>query len=323
MMSETSARASRLARWLGSFERKGLSGRLAPASEGAGAVADAGVAGRAGVAVTGAGGVALAWAEEGGVAARGAEGTKGGADGTKGGVVPCPAVGCAAGVGRGGPPDGRKGGCCGVCGAGVNSGTPDVGEGGVAVADAVFHAIDSGRGRGAAGTSADRGAGGGAAGGGGEKGGADAAPGGRGTGSPKMAWSQPLFPCGVGRGGVGDGWFEVGDVCWLPRGGVVCPVGAGIDMTPPQTEQRARTPAGGTFAGSTRKIERQSGQLTFIHSLRSFAARVSQAAPAALHVRHCACPPYKPSQVGFWRTSSSRSQVGSPDGRRSMCGGDS
>jgi len=34
-----------------------------------------------------------------------------------------------------------------------------------------------------------------------------------------------------------------------------------MEITPPQTEQRARTPAGGTFAGSTRKIERQSGQL--------------------------------------------------------------
>ncbi len=34
-------------------------------------------------------------------------------------------------------------------------------------------------------------------------------------------------------------------------------------ITPPQTEQRARTPAEGTFAGSTRKTERHSGQETF------------------------------------------------------------
>jgi hypothetical protein len=35
-------------------------------------------------------------------------------------------------------------------------------------------------------------------------------------------------------------------------------------MTPPQTEQRARTPVAGTLAGSTRKMERHSGQVTFI-----------------------------------------------------------
>jgi hypothetical protein len=39
--------------------------------------------------------------------------------------------------------------------------------------------------------------------------------------------------------------------------------GALTEITPPQTEQRARTPPSGTFAGSTRKIERQSGHVTF------------------------------------------------------------
>jgi len=38
---------------------------------------------------------------------------------------------------------------------------------------------------------------------------------------------------------------------------------AEIVITPPQTEQRARTAADGTFAGSTRKTERHSGQETF------------------------------------------------------------
>ncbi len=253
----------------------------------------------------GAGGVALGWLDATGVGARGA-------DGTKGRTAPSPADGCVAGVGRGGAPDGRKGGCAGVCDAGVNSGTPDVGEGGVAVAAAVLRSMDSGRGRGEVGTSVDRGAGGGGA------AGNDGVLGGRGTGSPKIAWSQPLFACVAGRGGVGEGSFEVGDGRWLPAGGVLCPVGAGIEITPPQTEQRARTPPGGTFAGSTRKIERQSGQLTFIHSLRSFAARVSQEAPAELHVRHFVYPQYKPSQAGSWRRFSSLSQVGSPAGRRSM-----
>jgi hypothetical protein len=264
---------------------------------------------RGGVALNGAGGVALGWLDATGVDARGAAGTKGR-------TAPSPADGCVAGVGRGGAPDGRNGGCAGVCDAGANPGTPDVGEGGVAVADAVLRSIDSGRGLGAAGASAERAAGGGAA-------GNDGATGGRCTGSPKIAWSQPLFPCGVGRGGVGDGSFDCGDGRWLPAGGVFCPVGAGIEITPPQTEQRARTPAGGTFAGSTLKIERQSGQLTFIHSLRSFSARVSQEAPAELHVRHCVYQQYKPSREGSWRRSSSLSQVGSPAGPRSMYAGGS
>jgi N-acetylglucosamine-6-phosphate deacetylase len=55
-----------------------------------------------------------------------------------------------------------------------------------------------------------------------------------------------------------------------------------MEMTPLQTEQRARTPEEGTLAGSTRKMERQSGQLTFIHSLRSDVHReMPAAAPAA------------------------------------------
>ena len=34
-------------------------------------------------------------------------------------------------------------------------------------------------------------------------------------------------------------------------------------MTPPQTEQRARTPVAGILVGSTRNTERHSGQETF------------------------------------------------------------
>ena len=40
-------------------------------------------------------------------------------------------------------------------------------------------------------------------------------------------------------------------------------------ITPPQTEQRARTLAAGTLSGSTRKIERHSGHTTFMPSLPS------------------------------------------------------
>ena len=59
--------------------------------------------------------------------------------------------------------------------------------------------------------------------------------------------------------------------------GVEMPDGAGIEITPLQTEHRARTPEGGTLAGSTRKMERQSGQLTFIRPLQSCEHRESRA----------------------------------------------
>ncbi len=60
-------------------------------------------------------------------------------------------------------------------------------------------------------------------------------------------------------------------VCVTRGGGLAVGGGAGCapfpaptEITPPHTEQRARTPAAGTFAGSTRKTDRHSGQLTFI-----------------------------------------------------------
>src|SRR6266542_6263937 len=43
--------------------------------------------------------------------------------------------------------------------------------------------------------------------------------------------------------------------------------GAGTWMIPLHTEQRARTPPAGTFAGSTRKTEEHSGHVTFTCSL--------------------------------------------------------
>jgi hypothetical protein len=88
-------------------------------------------------------------------------------------------------------------------------------------------------------------------------------------------------------GAVGAAATDDGVRAWpcgraLPEVGVVWPVGAGIEMIPLHTEQRARTPFGGTFAGSTLKMERQSGQLTFIQPLRSCESRGWPAkAPAA------------------------------------------
>mgnify|MGYP001555770969 CR=1 FL=1 len=89
-------------------------------------------------------------------------------------------------------------------------------------------------------------------------------------------------PACIGCGGVGidtGGRGESGGATvgrW--RGGVCVGCGAGDDavksssmrprspiaITPPHTEQRARTPASGIFAGSTRKTELHSGQVTFM-----------------------------------------------------------
>ena len=72
-------------------------------------------------------------------------------------------------------------------------------------------------------------------------------------------------------------------------------------MTPLHTEHRARTPAGGTFAGSTRKMDRQSGQLTFIRSLRSGVCReLREAAPAVSHDHRYVDQQYKPNQANSW-----------------------
>jgi hypothetical protein len=85
----------------------------------------------------------------GGVAAREAEGTKGGTAGAENGG--------AAGTAKGGAPAGLNGG---TGEGGVNSGSSDDGDGGVAVAAAVVRSIASGLERGAAGASAVRDGGG-------------------------------------------------------------------------------------------------------------------------------------------------------------------
>ncbi|MDP9202424.1 MAG: hypothetical protein M3P26_10910 [Gemmatimonadota bacterium] len=125
-MSDTRARASLFARWLGSFERNGLSGRLAPPS--------------------------LA-----------APGPDGGGDWVRGGVAgrePPGIKGGAAGAVKAGDAGGVKGG---AGGGGVNAGNPEAGEGGVAVAATDPRSTDSCLGRAVVGTSTVRGGGGGEA----------------------------------------------------------------------------------------------------------------------------------------------------------------
>src|SRR4051812_40362913 len=126
-MSETSARARRFARWFGSFERKGFSGRRAPESLTVDGVPAEGVT----AADTGeVGGVEVARAA--GVGREAAGGTKGaGAGDEKDG---------GGGADAGGPL-GRKGR---AIGGGVNSGNPEAGEGGVAVAAALLRSTASG-----------------------------------------------------------------------------------------------------------------------------------------------------------------------------------
>ena len=78
-------------------------------------------------------------------------------------------------------------------------------------------------------------------------------------------------------------------------------------ITPPQTEQRVRTPACGTRAGSTRKTERHSGQVTFMrpHVTRTghwparHRAQVRRQGPGG-------DPPCKPSRGESSRRSSFR-----------------
>ncbi|MEO5817747.1 MAG: hypothetical protein ABIT20_20935, partial [Gemmatimonadaceae bacterium] len=59
---------------------------------------------------------------------------------------------------------------------------------------------------------------------------------------------------------------------------------AAIVITPPHTEQRARTLAAASFAGSTRNTERHSGQVTFIDDLppsrRAWGPRCASLQPA-------------------------------------------
>ena len=85
---------------------------------------------------------------------------------------------------------------------------------------------------------------------------------------------------------------------------------APIAMTPPQTEQRARTPACGTLAGSTRKTERHSGQEMFM--LPRFHRRRQHDPPGTPHPRPVGRgddQSKRPTPRGSWRSSSFRSRA--------------
>jgi len=89
---------------------------------------------------------------------------------------------------------------------------------------------------------------------------------------------------------------------------------APIVITPPQTEQRARRPSSGIFAGSTRKTDRHSGHETFtsppsLGPSRAVSILSSTHRPAT---HPCVDRSRKPSREVFSRSSSFQSRARSP-----------
>ncbi len=99
------------------------------------------------------------------------------------------------------------------------------------------------------------------------------------------------------------------------RSGVRCaPVPPATAIMPPHTEQRARTPVAGTFPGSTRNTERQSGQVTVIDwspcSVLSARIHPRLRSTRRLHhpcLRHVDGPASRPTPVMFLHSSSFQS----------------
>src|SRR5207247_546664 len=107
----------------------------------------------------------------------------------------------------------------------------------------------------------------------------------------------------VAAGGV------MGTVGAVAKSAAMC-AAAEMAITPPHTEQRARTADPGTFAGSTRKTEWHSGQLTFIRwfppELRSWAPKFATHPQAGCQ---CGDLSNRPPPRGSSRSSSSPLQV--------------
>lgn len=280
-MSDTRARARRFAFWFGSLARNGLIGALGAGPPAAPAGGAAGP-GRAGAppgttpAAAGADAPPAGWGAP--KAGRACGGTAGGADGGRAGCAgaapgnppPAPLAGMA-GPGRAAGAAGR--GCAAGAAGGRAAPPPD--------GDPIPRC--DGSSSEASGRVGDGGGIGGRPGmvigrcgcafcppGAGGRGGNAAGPLARPPGWAAAAWPPCCHAGGCGgagcRGGPGmrpGGWTG----CAAPAG---CPpFAAPTEITPPHTEHRARTPAAGTFAGSTRKTDRHSGQLTFIAIPRS------------------------------------------------------
>ena len=87
---------------------------------------------------------------------------------------------------------------------------------------------------------------------------------GRGAGTAGLgAGAVGAGAAGRGAAAAGTGAGRCG-AAWGATWGAPFADSATMLMTPPHTEQRARMPAEGTFAGSTRNMDRHSGHVTFI-----------------------------------------------------------
>ena len=272
-MSETRARANRLARWCGSRARYGLTW---PPAAGAGA-GRAGAGGPAGVATRGG---ALGGGAAGGAARATGAGAGGGA-----------ARRAAAGVGT-----------RGVAGPGMFTEL----DGGVGIAQRASGGVaNAPRGTAAPGGAAGLGMGGVS----GRSGfvSSNGIP-----ASPASAAAPVGAGAGGGAvgAGVATGVGVPGWTCAVPAAAASlrsAAVGSGTGITPPQIAQRARTPPARTLAGTTRNIDEHCGQPTFMASCLQVDDRLC-AAPAA-SLRRYACQPHIRSRAVTLRTSSSRSRA--------------
>src|SRR6266516_1675398 len=268
--SETRARASRRAFCFGSWTMNGFTGRSGPVMRCAGEAPPAGAAG--GWAAGGAGGGVTGWRVAGPVSVGAPAAGVGGATGATAGGTAGRITGAA-----GGGDDGLAGGAAG-------RGGPAGGVTGRAAGAAVG-------GRGGAGAAAMGGGAcrwGGADGTGGA-GGVGGAGGARGAGGRADANGAGLVAATAGPAGRG-GAGAAAAACGLTGNTLL------------HTAQRARTPPGGTLAGSTRYTVSHDGQVTFI----SRAPR-SHRAPGRGADR-----PRTPIPAASWHSSSFRSRARSP-----------
>lgn len=303
-MSDTSARASRLALALGSLARNGLIGARAAGALAAGVFPAAGVMDRAaggvgaeGIAgrIVGRGGPLIAPPTGGAIVGRGANGADGpaapgvgGADvdgrANGAGMDPgCTGRGGAAGaaatgvMGRGGTGDIGRGADAGAAGVGATAAGGGAGVGRTAGAGIA----NAGVARAGGGGTATRGvpragvARGGVIGDGTTLGGAGVGRAGGACAGIEVAGvgiggtGPDILPDGPDvRGGVTSAALATGAAAMAGAKSVRWSAPADTVITPPQIEQRARIAVPGNFAGSTRKTERHSGQVTFIRGLR-------------------------------------------------------
>lgn len=148
--------------------------------------------------------------------------------------------------------------------------------------------------------------------------------GGTGVGRGVSAGASPtgLAPtAGVGLFGAG-GVARTAGV--LARGGTApaaCPfASSATTITPPHTEQRARTLPSGTFAGSIRKTDRHSGHTTFTAPPSHRMHRPVPRRPPRVPFHPYAGRPYTRNPAGSWHSSSSRWPIRSSARRGQTCG---